>query len=117
MADLRSDVRVGAHVIRRVILFEGGEGVYVFPCTSCEDGSAAGDDWYPTLAEAEGACAQRYGVRAEDIVVGPGGGLEGRAYGVENHGVEKIVTLKVAEHSLKAMVPDSIIGCSSAIVR
>ena len=45
------------------------------------------------------------GVRAEDVVVGPGGGLEGWVYGVENHGVEKIVTLKVAEHSLKATVP------------
>ena len=45
------------------------------------------------------------GVRAEDVVVGPGGGLEGRVYGVENHGVEKIVTLKVDEHSLKATVP------------
>jgi multiple sugar transport system ATP-binding protein len=44
------------------------------------------------------------GVRAEDVVVGPGGGLEGRVYGVENHGVEKIVTLKVDEHSLKATV-------------
>ena len=38
-------------------------------------------------------------------MVGPGGGLEGRVYGVENHGVEKIVTLKVDEHSLKATVP------------
>jgi multiple sugar transport system ATP-binding protein len=45
------------------------------------------------------------GVRAEDVVLGPGGGLEGRVYGVENHGVEKIVTLKVDEHSLKATVP------------
>jgi multiple sugar transport system ATP-binding protein len=45
------------------------------------------------------------GVRAEDVVVGPGGGLEGRVYGVENHGVEKIVTLKVDDYSLKATVP------------
>src|SRR5438477_3363249 len=49
------------------------------------------------------------GVRAEDVVVGQGGGrgggLEGRVYGVENHGAEKIVTLKVDEHSLKATVP------------
>src|SRR5260370_15977478 len=48
------------------------------------------------------------GVRAEDVVVGPGGGLEGRAYGVENHGVEKIVTLKVDEHSLNATVQADI---------
>jgi multiple sugar transport system ATP-binding protein len=45
------------------------------------------------------------GVRAEDVAVGRGGGLEGRVYGVENHGVEKIVTLKVDEYSLKATVP------------
>ena len=45
------------------------------------------------------------GVRSEDVVVAPGGGLEGRVYAVENHGVEKIVTLKVEEHILKATVP------------
>jgi multiple sugar transport system ATP-binding protein len=45
------------------------------------------------------------GVRSEDVVVGPGGGLVGQVYGVENHGVEKIVTLKVDEHLLKATVP------------
>jgi multiple sugar transport system ATP-binding protein len=45
------------------------------------------------------------GVRSEDILLGSSGGLEGRVYGVENHGVEKIVTLKVDEHSLKATVP------------
>jgi len=45
------------------------------------------------------------GVRAEDVVLGSDGGLEGRVYGVENHGAEKIVTLKVDEHSLKATAP------------
>jgi multiple sugar transport system ATP-binding protein len=45
------------------------------------------------------------GVRSEDVAVGPGGGLEGQVYGVENHGVEKIVTLKVDEHLVKATVP------------
>ncbi len=45
------------------------------------------------------------GVRSEDVVVGSGGGVEGKVYGVENHGVEQIVTLKVDEHLLKATVP------------
>ena len=44
------------------------------------------------------------GVRSEDIQLGAGG-LEGEVYGVENHGVEKIVTLRVNEHVLKATVP------------
>jgi multiple sugar transport system ATP-binding protein len=45
------------------------------------------------------------GVRSEDVAVGPGGDLEGQVYAVENHGVEQIVTLKVAEHLVKATVP------------
>jgi len=45
------------------------------------------------------------GVRSEDVAVGPGGGLEGRIYAVENHGVEKIVTLKLDEQLVKATVP------------
>jgi len=45
------------------------------------------------------------GVRSEDVALGPGGSLEGQVYGVENHGVEKIITLKVDEHLLKATVP------------
>jgi multiple sugar transport system ATP-binding protein len=45
------------------------------------------------------------GVRSEDVLVGQGGGVEGKVYGVENHGVEQIVTLKVNEHLLKATVP------------
>jgi multiple sugar transport system ATP-binding protein len=45
------------------------------------------------------------GVRSEDIALGQGHGLEGQVYAVENHGMEKIVTLKVDEHALKATVP------------
>ena len=45
------------------------------------------------------------GVRSEDVAVGSGGDLEGHVYAVENHGVEKIVTLKVDEQLVKATVP------------
>jgi multiple sugar transport system ATP-binding protein len=44
------------------------------------------------------------GVRSEDVQIGTGG-LEGEVYAVENHGVERIVTLKVDEQVLKATVP------------
>jgi multiple sugar transport system ATP-binding protein len=44
-------------------------------------------------------------VRSEDVAVGSGGGLEGQVYAVENHGVEKIVTLKVDEQLVKVTVP------------
>jgi multiple sugar transport system ATP-binding protein len=45
------------------------------------------------------------GVRSEDVALGRNGGLEGQVYAVENHGVEKIVTLKMDEHLVKATVP------------
>lgn len=45
------------------------------------------------------------GVRSEDIVLDPAGSLEGRVHGVENHGVEKIVTLRVDDLLLRATVP------------
>ncbi len=45
------------------------------------------------------------GVRSEDVLLANGAGVEARVYAVENHGVEKVVTLKVAEHRLKATVP------------
>jgi multiple sugar transport system ATP-binding protein len=44
------------------------------------------------------------GVRSEDVRIGSGA-LEGEVYAVENHGVERIVTLKVDEQMLKATVP------------
>ena len=45
------------------------------------------------------------GIRAEDIVVGPGGAAEAKVHHVENHGVELIVTLRVDDHLFKATVP------------
>jgi len=45
------------------------------------------------------------GVRSEDIVVGANGTVVARVHGVENQGVEKVVTLRVDECLLKATVP------------
>ena len=45
------------------------------------------------------------GVRSEDIEVRAGLPLEAQVYGVENHGVEKIVTLKACDRLLRATVP------------
>lgn len=44
------------------------------------------------------------GIRSEDIDVGPDGPVEAVIHDVENHGVEKIVTLRVSDVLLKATV-------------
>ncbi len=57
------------------------------------------------------------GVRSEDVLVGSGAGVESQVYAVENHGVEKVVTLKVGEHRLKATVAARMdIKVDSAVV-
>jgi len=45
------------------------------------------------------------GIRAEDIRIGPHEAIEAVAHGVENHGVEKIVTLRVNDYLLRATIP------------
>ena len=56
-------------------------------------------------AKADGARKVTLGIRSEDIRVGPNEAAEARVHDVENHGVEKIVTLRVDEHLFKATIP------------
>jgi len=62
------------------------------------DGAAQG-----RFADAEGPVT--VGVRAEDIRIGPREAIEAVAHGVENHGVEKIVTLRINDCLLRATIP------------
>ena len=55
-----------------------------------------------------GATKVVLGIRSEDIRVGPGETAEARVHDVENHGVEKIVTLRVDEHLFRATVPANV---------
>ncbi|MEO8006684.1 MAG: ABC transporter ATP-binding protein [Betaproteobacteria bacterium] len=56
------------------------------------------------------------GVRSEDIIVGPNETVEARVHGVENQGVEKVLTLRVEDCQLKATVPARMeIGIDAAV--
>ena len=48
------------------------------------------------------------GIRGEDIFVGDGGSHSGIVHHIENHGVEKIVSLRVADCLFKAAIPASV---------
>lgn len=45
-----------------------------------------------------------FGIRPEDIAIESGAPVEARVHDVENHGVEKILTLRVGVHHLRATV-------------
>ena len=46
-----------------------------------------------------------FGIRPEDVEVAAGAPNEARIHDVENHGIEKIVTLRVGENLMRAAVP------------
>ncbi|TIT20946.1 MAG: TOBE domain-containing protein, partial [Mesorhizobium sp.] len=46
-----------------------------------------------------------FGIRPEDVYLESGAPVEARVHDVENHGVEKILTLRVGDAMLRATVP------------
>jgi multiple sugar transport system ATP-binding protein len=58
----------------------------------------------PAGAAAEGR-SLTFGIRPEDLVLESGAPAEARVHDVENHGVEKIVTLRTGEKLIHATVP------------
>ena len=51
---------------KRVMIFDGGEGVYLFLFNSEEDGPCSSDYWFQTVDEAEQSCADDYGITPKD---------------------------------------------------
>jgi multiple sugar transport system ATP-binding protein len=49
--------------------------------------------------------AYTFGIRPEDVAVESGAPVEARVHDIENHGIEKIVTMRVGNHLLRAAVP------------
>ena len=64
-----------------------------------------------------GASEVTVGIRSEDVEVGPESPVEAVIHDVENHGVEKIVTLRVNDVLLKATVSSKIQTSVDAKVR
>ncbi len=52
--------------------------------------------------------ALTFGIRPEDVQVEPGAPVEALVHDIENHGVEKILTLRVGDTTLRATVPAQI---------
>jgi multiple sugar transport system ATP-binding protein len=48
------------------------------------------------------------GFRAEDVRIGTNGAVAALVHDVENHGVEKVVSLKVAQHLIRATMPATV---------
>ena len=68
----------------------------------------------------EGPAVERpmiFGIRPEDLVVEAGAAMAAQVGDVENHGVEKIVTLESAGQTLRATVPVTVKVAKGEAVR
>jgi multiple sugar transport system ATP-binding protein len=59
----------------------------------------------PLTGQTASEGAYTFGIRPEDVLVESGAPVEGRVHDIENHGIEKILTLRVADHLVRAGVP------------
>ena len=46
-----------------------------------------------------------FGIRPEDVTVEAGAPVEAKVHDIENHGIEKILTLRASDHLIRATVP------------
>ncbi|GLS28579.1 multiple sugar transport system ATP-binding protein [Mesorhizobium albiziae] len=60
---------------------------------------------YAAAARNTDGRALTFGIRPEDVFLQAGAPVEARVHDVENHGVEKILTLRVGDATLRATVP------------
>ena len=49
-----------------------------------------------------------FGIRSEDVAVQAGAPVEARVHDIENHGIEKILTLRAGAHYVRASVPATV---------
>jgi multiple sugar transport system ATP-binding protein len=55
--------------------------------------------------KSKGEGAYTFGIRPEDVSVESGGPVEAKVHDIENHGIEKILTLRIGDHLVRAAVP------------
>jgi hypothetical protein len=57
--------------VLQVILYQCPDGIYLFYCSSVDDGFAMGDEWYEDLESAESVCLNEYGINSDDWEIIP----------------------------------------------
>ena len=86
--------------------FVGSPAINLLPGRIVGNGAVMDNNFQlPLAGPGAGEGAYTFGIRPEDVSVESGAPVEGRVHDIENHGIEKIVTLRVGEHLLRAAIP------------
>jgi multiple sugar transport system ATP-binding protein len=86
--------------------FVGSPAINLLPGRIVGNGAVMDPNFQlPLAGPGAGEGAYTFGIRPEDVSVESGAPVEGRVHDIENHGIEKIITLRVGEHLLRAAIP------------
>jgi len=86
--------------------FVGSPAINLLPGRIVGNGAVMAPSFQlPLAGPAASEGAYTFGIRPEDVSVESGAPVEARVHDIENHGIEKIVTLRVGEHLLRAAIP------------
>ncbi|MEO5806067.1 ABC transporter ATP-binding protein, partial [Devosia sp.] len=59
----------------------------------------------PLSGQSAGEGAYTFGIRPEDVTVASGAPVEAKIHDIENHGIEKIITMRVGDNLVRAAIP------------
>ncbi len=88
-----------------VASFVGSPAINLIPGKLAGGNAVLGDAFALPVAGGAGDGTYTFGVRPEDVKVQQGAPVEARVHDIENHGIEKILTLRAGEHLVRAAIP------------
>lgn len=88
-----------------VASFVGSPAINLLPGRMVGNGAELGDGVTLPLSGGSGEGNYTFGIRPENIVVEAGAPIGARIHDIENHGIEKIITLRVGANLVRATVP------------
>src|SRR6218665_3777018 len=89
-----------------VASFVGSPAINLLPGPIVGNGAVMAEGFQLPLGGASaGEGPYTFGIRPEDVAVESGAPVEARVHDIENHGIEKIVTLRAGDHLVRAAIP------------
>lgn len=93
-----------------VASFVGSPAINLLPGKVVGNGAVVAPKVFelPLGGQSAGEGAYTFGIRPEDVKLESGAPVAGRVHDIENHGIEKVVTLRVADNFVRANVPAKV---------
>lgn len=62
-------LKIPVNNIKKIMIYECDEGVYVFKFDTINDAPSIGDNWFDNLEDAEELCKTKYNIKDEEWII------------------------------------------------